>query len=152
MQAFHAELRGHLEAAGYTAQDGRVRALLELAGRHEKLMELNLARYEGQGEKGVLETWLQFTPEESLRETFENTRLDPEMSMEDVVQCVIEWDQTLLDLYRQFAGATAAGRVQELFASLAEMEEAKQESLSWSLLEFQHEVLEDETPPDSTAE
>lgn len=134
------------------AEDGRARALLEYAQRQEEFIELNLARYEGQGEEGVLETWLQFTPEESLRETFENTRLDPEMSMEDVIQCVMKWDQTLLDLYRQFAGATSAGRVQELFASLAEMEETKQEELSRSLLEFQHEVLEDDRPPASTPE
>lgn len=128
---FRRELRDHLEASQLEMDDERLSWLVEHMDRHERFIDGSLDRYEEKASEGILETWLQYVPDAPIREAFEETRLEPGTDEKEVFERIQKWDQALLEMYRQLAGMSGAPRVQELFQSLLEMEEAKQEEISW---------------------
>lgn len=136
---YHQQLRLHYEQSAFAADDERVEWLLARLAWHERVLEQSLA--EGGADEAVLDTYLQFVPELEL--PLEETRLGPDASFEEIVEKATCWDRAVIDFYRQMSGSTAAPRVQELFESLLEREEARAEDTSWrALQDRQHEMLE----------
>lgn len=128
----HRTLADFYEDWEHHAQDQRAQAVLRHVGNHEEFFTEALARYEPRAAEGILDTWIQYPPDETLKDAFEEVELTPETSVDDVVEVVLRMDRALIDAYRQLADSTAAPRVTELFESLLELEETKNRNDAWS--------------------
>ncbi|MEX0716455.1 MAG: hypothetical protein WD066_07710 [Planctomycetaceae bacterium] len=128
----HRQLADFYESWDGRARDQRAAAVLTHVGRHEEFFKESLARYEPRAAEGILDTWIQYPPDETLNDALEEVGLSPEMSVDDVVEVVLRMDRALIEAYRQLADSTAAPRVKELFESLMELEETKNRSDAWS--------------------
>lgn len=138
-KSFHLRLRDYYEELSEDARDERLALLLEYMSRHEKNMSAALADYQPQAAKGILNTWLQFVPEEPIQQALAENEVRSDMSVGQVVQRALKVDQGLIDLYGELADTTAVPRVQELFTSLLEQERRKQEQFGWSLQDFEEQ-------------
>ena len=119
-----------------TSDDERVQLLLEHMGRHERNFSRTVARHEREGAEGVLNTWLQYEFDKGVEEALQEAEMHADPSIDEVIRFSQRIDQAFLDLYRQLAQYTDAPRIQELFESLVEMEQGKDENYSWSELQF----------------
>lgn len=137
IRAAHQQLRDALEQPRTRAKDARTRQMLENLRQEEQQLQIALAQSRSHEADDLLNTWLQYVPDEELVRTIAEIEFTPEMSAEDVVARKLHFDQALIDLLRQLSQETAVPRVQEFFGSLLEQAESRASQQSWSLREFQ---------------
>ena len=137
IKAFHRRLSDYYQQSKSAAANERVALLLDYMGRHERLIDRCVAKYEKQGSHTVLDTWIQYIPDLSLREAFEEARLEPDMPVEEVFAQAMKLDSVLLAFYEQLASYSAAPKLQELFEDLLAMEKTKETEYARSLLRAQ---------------
>lgn len=135
----HQKLRDAIEKPRSRSEDSRTRLMLEALRREEQQLQIALAKYEDdtQGRESLLDTWLQFVPDEELRQVQETIEFSPDMSAEDVVLRKLAYDQALLGLLRQLCEETSVPRVQEFFCALRDNVESRIAGEVWSVREFQ---------------
>jgi hypothetical protein len=132
----HQQLRDALEEPRCRSGDAWTRQMLEALRREEQELQIVLARYGAEGEDSVLNTWLQYVPDDELRSVQTAIEFTPDMSAEDVVVRKLAYDQALLDLLRQLCEETSVPRVQEFFCSLRDNVESRTARQVWSVREF----------------
>jgi hypothetical protein len=133
----HQQLRDALEEPRSRSDDSRTRLMLEALRREEQQLQIALARYDGQGQEALLNTWLQYVPDEELRQVQEAIEFTPDMTAEEVVMRKVEYDQALLELLHQLCEETSVPRVQEFFCDLRNNVESRTAAQVWSVREFQ---------------
>lgn len=100
--------------------------------RHEEHWETALARYGREGEESILNTWVQFTPDESIREALDDLVVKPDMTLEDVTELAVKFHTSLVETYATLSRAVSAPRAQELFSRLLELEQTVAAEQAWS--------------------
>jgi len=133
----HQLLRDILEQPRHRAKDSRTRKLLEALREEEQQLQIILAKYQKQADQSLLNSWLQFTPDEELCRTISSIGFSSDMTVDEVVEHKFEFDQALIRLLRQFAESVSAPRVHEFFADLAEYHESTSTRQGWKVREFQ---------------
>lgn len=134
----HQQLRDALEEPRARSGDSRTRLMLEALRREEQELQIALARYDAEGQESLLNTWLQYVPDEELRQVQEAIEFTPDMGAEDVVLHKLAYDQALLELLRQLCDETSVPRVQEFFCGLRDNVESRIAAEVWSVREFQN--------------
>jgi hypothetical protein len=133
----HQQLRDALEQHRSRSQDSRTRLMLEALRREEQQLQIALARYDAQGQEALLDTWLQYVPDEELRQAQEAIEFTPDMTAEEVVVRKLTYDQALLDLLGQLCAETSVPRVQEFFCNLRDNVESRTAGQVWSVRDFE---------------
>lgn len=133
---FTATLIERYEDLGESALDRRTRALVEYMARHEQQLNAGLKAYEDDTAERILDTWLQFVPDENLEAVFADLDLRPDLSVDEVVERAMTFDRALIELYRALAETTEVPEIRDLFTSLTAMEDGKDRQYSKALLEF----------------
>lgn len=131
---FHGELSAFYQRMGDQASKGRVRLLLQYMSRHEKHLEECLQDYERDASRRILETWFQYTPGAVPLEHLERVRLEPEMSIEDVVDVALRLDECLIRLYQEMADKADSREVAEVFCNLLDLERKEEVCLTRNAL------------------
>lgn len=139
VHTFHEELRAYYEGLAADSRDERFELLLQEMKGQENNFARCLERYTPEATQGILETWLQFVPDDSVRAALAENDLEPDMSPNEVVRRALEVNRELKELHRQLADQTSAPRVQELFRDLLVLEDGKDARVSWSMSEFERE-------------
>jgi hypothetical protein len=134
VEVLYGLLGEHYEEHLKDCKDERAKLLLDYMARHERNMKAVLEKYQTRAAESVLKTWLQYVPEELNGHLLENFKLEPEMTLDEIVQESMQIDRALVDMYVQFAGMTSAPEVQQFFEALLDMEEAKEIDYARSLL------------------
>jgi hypothetical protein len=125
----HADLRKFYESIGEQNVEERVRILLDYLSRHEKHLEETLERYETSSQQKVLGTWIQYSPDVDIRKLIDSKSIGSEMSVDDLVKLALEFDDALVELYRQSADECEAPLVKELFNNLIDQENQEKYNL-----------------------
>jgi hypothetical protein len=134
---FHNEVSAFYERLGNQASKGRVRLLLQYMSRHEKHLEECLAEYELDASQRILETWFQYTPATTPVEHLQTIQLEPEMSIDDVVDLALRLDEYLVDLYREVANQADSREVAEVFGNLLNLEQQEEIAVTRNALSIQ---------------
>jgi hypothetical protein len=146
IKRFHRQLEDIYEELEDDNDDPRARLLLDYLRRHEKHFTKVLARYGRENDSGVLDTWIQYDPEEDLDRAMDEAELRPEMSLDELLEQAQRFNRAVMSYCRQLADQVNAPRVQELMASLLAMEEGKDSQYSRSAVGL---VEEGEAPPEA---
>lgn len=118
--------------------DSRLQLLLEYIGRHEEAFNSAVRRYEKEANvKSAMDTWLQFSVDESIDEAFHDLDLHAGMTAEEIVEQVLSFDAKLMTLYHDLADSTSSSQVRELFTDLLQMAEGKQHQYARILQEWE---------------
>lgn len=133
----HQQLRDALEEPRSRSDNGWTRRMLEALRDEEQDLQITLARYGSDGDHAVLNTWLQYVPDEALSRVQSAIEFTPQMTAEDVVVRKLAYDQALLDLLRHLCEETSVPSVQEFFCSLRDNVESRTSRQVWSVREFQ---------------
>lgn len=128
-RTFHNELRRLYEQLSTETQKERVKMLLEYLSRHEAHLEESLAAYEAGASKRVLDTWFKYVPQEDKLKEFQDVKLEPDMSIDDVVDVALRMDNCLVEFYKDMATMAVIPEVKEVFTNLLEMEEREKHKL-----------------------
>jgi hypothetical protein len=141
IRSAHQSLRDELERPRPRARDANSRLMLEELRRSEQQLQIELARQlAAAGTDSLLDTWLQFIPDEDVLHTLDSIEFTPEMTVVEIVDRKLEFDQALMALLRQLAEETAVPRVQEFFRSLLGELERRVSRESWSVIDFPEDV------------
>jgi triphosphoribosyl-dephospho-CoA synthetase len=130
VKEFHRDLSSYYANVSEIAHKERVKTLLRYMSRHETSLVQCLDRYEKEAAKKVMDTWFQFPPALDKRKCFEGVRkLESDMSLEDVVETALWFDNCLVEFYQQLADTSVSEDVTELFQNLLErVKEEKHEA------------------------
>lgn len=101
--------------------------------RHEQHWQMALARYGSEGEDAILNTWLQFKPDETVLKELDELTVTRDMSVDDVADLAIRFHNRLVDSYAMLARAVSAPRVQAFFERLVELEQTVTAERAWSI-------------------
>lgn len=94
-------------------------------------MDQALREYEEDGTNSVLETWIQYIPDDDLQATILEGKLPPGATPDEVLEWRRKMDVALVDFYHQLASQVSATRAVELFESLAGLAEQRLTDHIW---------------------
>lgn len=114
----------------------RLEMLINYMARHEQNFEKLLTKYESEASSRVLNTWLKFVPDESVDRALMHLNLHTGMDADEILGVVLNFDKSLIALYRELADETPLTDVHELFTDLMKMEDSKDRQYSLSVLKI----------------
>jgi rubrerythrin len=100
----------------------RIRMLLNYLGRHERKMEENLARFSAESRQKILDAWITHVPQTQIDALLGRCMVLRGASVEEVVRMGIEFDDALIDLYREVAREATLPDVRQVFLDLIDQE------------------------------
>ncbi len=89
--------------------------------RHEQAMQHCLDRYRQQAPSAIIDTWVQFAPEESADEIIRDMRTGGGLNPDQLFAFGNKLDAALRNTYRHLAEDAESEDVRELFTGLLEM-------------------------------
>ncbi|MBN1543629.1 hypothetical protein JW992_15915 [candidate division KSB1 bacterium] len=122
-RCFHHRLADYYQKLSDSSNEERMRMLLDYMAYHENGIEAILARYKEDASHKVLDSWFQFTEEESFSLPCEEEKIQPHLSVDRVIEHALEIDDCLIRLYRMLVECSRCDSVRDLFANLLEMVE-----------------------------
>lgn len=129
----HRSLREWLEQSRIRINNAAVAQMTQSLREDEHQLQLALSRIGADSDPAILDTWLQFSPDESLKQALNDVRFDCDMTIDDIVNRKQNFDRAMLNAYRQMQTVSAAPRVQALFDQLIEYSESRIQKQSWAI-------------------
>jgi len=123
---FHHQVSACYQRLAQQAANKRVKLMLEYMSQHEKGLADGLAKFTADSTASLLDTWFQFTHDESTLNALQHqAEVSPDMTLDDAVNLAMQFDNCLMNLYLEMARATDSTEINELFVSLLELEKAE---------------------------
>lgn len=132
----HGEIAKLLEQINEQADLERVQMLLDYLARHEHLLEEALVRFEKDSRSGILEAWLEYSPDLDVEAAMAKCVIPDHPTYDDVVRITLDFDQTLVELYREVAEKVNDYKVKEVFSNLLRLEERETTQLTRAVMSF----------------
>jgi len=98
-----------------------IRLLLDQMQSHEQALTRCLERYSHQAPEEIMDTWIQYAPEESAEEIISSLDSSEEISLETVLDLGRKFDAALLKTYSHLAENAESEEIRALFSSLRDM-------------------------------
>lgn len=115
------------------ASTEQIQLLLDHLSRHERHMAQALTQFHSDAAHGMLNTWLQYSPEfhpQFLSELVNKVRGARLNDVRDVVRVALEVDDYLVAIYREMLENTDTAKAREVLANLLQMEEHLRDSVA----------------------
>lgn len=133
-RSFHHQVAELYHSLENTAEQKRVKMLLDYLQRHERHLEQSLSDYEGEASKQILDTWFQYTLEGDPADLLSEVKVKKDMTVDDVVRLALRLDDYLIDLYRSMVAHSDIPEVKEVFANLLELEQQEEHQIARNAL------------------
>lgn len=122
VKAFHRQLHQYYIGLEREAEKQRVAMLLSYLGRHQKHLEECLEDYEESAASKVLNAWFKYAPDMQILKFIANTELKPDMTTDQVVKTALQYDDKIINFYREMTKNAESVAVKEVFESLLQLE------------------------------
>jgi hypothetical protein len=129
-QKFHLDMAGIYQQLLENSQDNRTQLLLKHMHEHELRMANNLKNYGAVAQAKVMQTWLQYTHEESAKELIHGLYLSEKPSIEEINNLGHQVDRYFSELYESVYGAIESTEVKEVFENLKQIQDKERITLS----------------------
>jgi len=126
----HSRVHQYYDVLNEKAALERVRMLLEHLSRHEHHLAQTLGRYEKESRTGLLDAWLEYSPELDVDAVMRGCMLPEQPSTDEVFAAALAFDDTLVKLYRELADKANDPHVRALFQDLLRLEEQEKIQVS----------------------
>ncbi len=125
----HSRLAKFYDDLNNQHQKSRIKMLLDYLGRHERNFASCLAEYEQDTAQGLMDTWLEFAPTSKIDEKIKYLPLHTDMTLYQLVDCALDLDNIVVELYRDAQEHVEIPELTELFQNLIEMENQEKKSM-----------------------
>jgi rubrerythrin len=126
---FHRHLKEFYGRLAEQADRDRVQILLDYMSRHEKDFERAMAEYDDKRSKELLDTWMQYTPDQRALEVPRPETWREDMTVDEVVETALDLDEKLVQFYAEAARMARTPEVRHLFEELTEQQQDEREKL-----------------------
>lgn len=134
-EQLHRQLARHYQRMGDSAEQERLKLLLDYLRRHEKRLQLTLRRTGASADGKVLNTWYRDAP--ALDEVMATLAPPPPENLDSLIDHVLRLNQHLVELFEQLAANGPTDAVQALFTNLAKQEKQASTQLQMATLSLQ---------------
>ena len=114
----------------------RVGMLLEYLKRHEDNLEQSLDQFESDKSQKVLDSWLQYTPDQDVSDVLVGLTISDHMSTDQVVDMALKLDDFFIELYQEIIDHSASSSVKVVFQNLLDMEQQEKISMAKTALQL----------------
>jgi len=118
----HRQLADRYRELSQVATDERIQLLLSDMEHRERKFNKCVAQYEASGNPAVLNTWLQFVPDEAVEIDQLAERIAVPQTLEDLVDATLRLNSTLIEAYLELALEAPTSDVRDLFTDLSRQE------------------------------
>lgn len=118
------------------ATSERAQLMLDYLNRHEQHLAAALKDYEAGAARGIMDTWLQYTPELDAHPVLERIRDMDINNVEEVVAAALATDEYLREIYQEVAERADLDELREVACSLRQIESNEQYRLARDALRF----------------
>ncbi len=117
-QRFHRDLSAFYEQAEGVVKREKVRIVLDYLRWHEHAMEERLREFVSGAGDHVMGAWFQYTPAHQMQEVLQRVKIDPDMTVDEVIELALKMDEGLLEFYRTARDIALIPEVREVFDGL----------------------------------
>lgn len=118
----HTQIEKFYKKSSAQEQQVRVKMLLDYLSRHEKHMAEGLKHFEEETKKSILDFWLQYAPSAEIEDMIKGLSVHPAMTVDEVIKIAMDFDDALVELYKDVAREADDPDVKAVFENLVEME------------------------------
>ncbi len=136
MRNFHTKVSEYYHQLYCIADKERVKLLLDYMSRHEKHIEKCISEYENDASKDILDTWFMAAPASTHRECFEDSDLNHDMSIDDILTVAMCLNDCLINVFKRIIESTEYSNIKEIFRSLLSLEEQERRKMVNESLEL----------------
>lgn len=133
-QQFHSRLQAAYDKLSDETGKKRLQILLDYMSGHEEQFKEGLADYRREGAEDLLDTWIQYAPDEEHLGLPSVDQFDPAMDIADIEKKALEFDDRLMAFYSDAARHAKTERVREMFEDLARRHETDKAELKKTIL------------------
>ena len=137
---FHRQLMEFYNRLSRESDRERLRLLLDYMRRHEDRFTRELARYENEGQKRLLETWLQYGPDDQPLDLPPVHEIADDMSLDDIQAVALRFDAALAAFYADAARRVMSDDARELFHNLVQEHEADKATIRKNVESAKHDM------------
>lgn len=123
----HAQLRTLYSDLSEQSDQARVKMVLDYLSRHERNRAEALRRFEQPPHANSLDVWLQYAPSLEIEQMLKDCAIRPDMSVDDVVKIALQFDNALIEIYKEAAREAEDTNARAIFENLVEMEEKEKQ-------------------------
>jgi len=135
--SFHQELTKIYFQINAIHEKEKLDLVLEYMEQHKRRLQENLKLYEREAPEKIKNIWLKYISEEDLPEYCKNIRLTASMSVGEVIETSLKFDDCLITFYKKVVEKCPYAEVQNIFENLLNL--AKRERLD--IIKNDHEVF-----------
>ncbi|MFP5415093.1 MAG: hypothetical protein ACLGG1_08800 [Gammaproteobacteria bacterium] len=132
----HTELARQYAELEQLATSERAQLMLDYLNRHEQHLAEALKDYEAGAARGIMDAWLQYTPELDAHQVLERIRDMDINNVEEVVATALATDEYLREIYEEVAQRADLDEIREVARSLRQIESNEQYRLARDALRF----------------
>ncbi|BCX89826.1 hypothetical protein MIN45_P2199 [Methylomarinovum tepidoasis] len=129
----HEEMKALAERIEDQEQSKRLKLLLDYLKRHEDELARSLAKFEEETQAHILNLWLPYPPTPELEKKLRNLKIHPHMSVEEIAKLVFDFEDALIELYKQALSEIDDVHVQEVLQNLVQLEDAEKRRFAMNL-------------------
>ncbi|MGK2912959.1 MAG: hypothetical protein ACSLE5_00620 [Porticoccaceae bacterium] len=116
------------------ATSERAQLLLVYLSRHERQLADALANYEVDIAQGMMNTWLQYTPDLEPQVLAETVRAVDLNQVDGIVKAALGVDDYLVDLYQEMVDGAELESLKAVFSGLLKLEESERRQIAKNAL------------------
>ncbi len=133
----HQEMKALAERIEDQEQSKRLKLLLDYLKRHEDELSRSLDKFKEETQAHVLNLWLPYPPSSEIEKKLRNLEIHPNMSLEEIAELVFEFEDALIELYKQALSEIDDEHVQEVLQNLVQLEDAEKRRFAMNLARFE---------------
>lgn len=132
-QSFHMQLSQLYQLLADQENSPKVKLLLDYMVSNEQKFANTLEQYEANSSTEILDTWFQYTNDESILKIPKIEKLISKSSINGIVELSMTFSDELIELYESIGNQTAEINLKEIFTNLANMQKQEKRQLSMNI-------------------
>ncbi len=133
----HAEMKALADRIEDQAQSAHLKLLLDYLKRHEDELASSLEKFEEETRKSILDVWLPYPPDPRIEKRLQAIEIHPNMSLEEVTRLVMEFEDALIELYKEALNEIEDPNVQEVLQNLVALEDTEKRRFAMNVARMQ---------------
>jgi len=129
----HAEMKALAERIEDQEQSARIRLLLDYLKRHEDELAASLEKFERETQAHILNLWLPYPPDPKIEKKLRAIKIHPHMTVEEIAKIVLDFEDALIELYKESLNEIDDVHVQEILQNLVQLEDAEKRRFAMNL-------------------
>jgi rubrerythrin len=136
VREFHGQLSDYYHELSDSADQQRVKLLLDHMSDHERHLQESLGAYEEDASKQLMDTWVDCKYCDEVLATCQRTPIAQETSVDGVIRATMDIDGCLIRFYREVAEKVNSQTIRDVFRNLIDLEEGELRRLALSALQI----------------